>query len=91
MFVALAFRAWQRRRVVLSKTALSIAIEGQDDEIERIPLETVDFVGLFQDTGEEQTDDLTEGAEKTLAASSNMMQIATDKEGEPLDISCKWI
>ena len=70
--------------MVLSQNYLSIAIEGQDDEIERIPLETVEFVGAFQDTGEDQSDDMTQGAEKTLAATSHMMQIATDKEGEKL-------
>ena len=72
-------RAWQRRRVVLSKNTLSIAIVGQDDEIERIPLETVEFVGEFQDTEEDETDELG-GEEKALTASF-MMQIATDKEG----------
>ena len=68
--------------MVVSKKALSIAIVGHDDEIERIPLETVEFVGEFLDTGEDQTDDLTEEREKTLAATSHMMQIATNKEGK---------
>ena len=43
------YRAWQERRLVVTKECLSFAFVGMDDEIDRIPLAGVDYVEPYDE------------------------------------------
>ena len=70
-------RSWQKRRVVVTKEAIVFAFVGQDREIDRIPLNEIDFIkefSTFDSSTEQQTSFRSRHHSKTL-------QIATGPDG----------
>jgi hypothetical protein len=66
--------------VVITKEEVSLAFVNQNEEIDRIPLDQVDFVREFIDTSDEASKAL-EPEEDNLESSWHIMQIATDVHG----------
>ena len=66
-------RVWQKRRVVITKDVIALAFEGKEDEVDRIPLEQVEFIKEFSDNMEGEASE-EETAEDRLWY---IMQIAT--------------
>jgi hypothetical protein len=62
--------------VVIAKDCVSMAFAGKDDEIDRIPMEQIDFVKDFVDTIDETSKALEETT-KEEDGTWHMMQIAT--------------
>ncbi len=66
--------------MVITKDVVSLAFVNQSDEIDRIPLDQIDFVREFFDTSDEASKAL-EPEEENIENSWYIMQIATDVHG----------
>ena len=73
------------RRVVITKDCISFAFLNKSDEIDRIPLEGVDYVKASDDMGKVEP-------ERDMSNQQYVMQVATNPEGHnsgpPLMIHC---
>ena len=65
------YSVWQPRRVVITKECLLFAFVGNDEEIDRVPLNSVDFVKNFDDTI----------SADTQSQNNFCLQVATNPQG----------
>ena len=71
MFVSV----WQRRRVVITKECIAFAFVGKDEEVDRIPLDGVDYVKSGDDVGAKMDMELDASMQQYI------LQVATNPEG----------
>jgi hypothetical protein len=70
-------REWQWRRLVITKEKISFSFEGEDLEIDYIPLSDVDYVCEMKDSGESSSLNMSQEGESSLPT----LQIATTRDG----------
>ena len=69
------FSVWQRRRVVITREVISFAFANNIEEIDRIPLDGVDYIKEGDDLGSRMN------AEEDLSKQHYILQVATNPEG----------